>query len=195
MLSRAHGLRCSPNCAHVTTSQYSSNVPMPPGSATNASASSAICALRWCIVPTTRSSVRPGCASSFRISTSGITPITSPPPARNRVRNHAHQAYLRPAIHQSQTPPRDLRSQHPAPRPHTPPASPCSTRKTRKFASLSLLARLFPAHLVVRASSTRAACLTGEVPLLMLSIHAAFKRFAFDRAKIPRNYHSKVVLL
>ena len=53
------GLRCRPSCAQVRISNSSSSVPMPPGSATNASARSAISALRSCIEPTTRRSVSP----------------------------------------------------------------------------------------------------------------------------------------
>ena len=50
---------CRPSWLHVNSSKSSSSVPVPPGSATTASDSSAISALRSCIVSTTRSSVRP----------------------------------------------------------------------------------------------------------------------------------------
>src|SRR3954453_15843918 len=59
MSSRPSGLRCRPSCAQVKTSNSSSNVPIPPGSATNASERSAISALRSCIEATTRRSGRP----------------------------------------------------------------------------------------------------------------------------------------
>jgi hypothetical protein len=56
----APGLLVQADCAQVTISQNSSSVPMPPGSATKASESSAISALRSCIVRTSRSSVTRG---------------------------------------------------------------------------------------------------------------------------------------
>ena len=54
-------------------------MPIPPGSATKPSASSAISALRSCIEPTTRRSDSPGWAISRSTSACGITPTTSPP--------------------------------------------------------------------------------------------------------------------
>src|ERR1044072_57771 len=55
---------------------------MPPGTATNASASSAISALRSCIECATLRSVSPGWPLSWSMSACGITPIASPPAAR-----------------------------------------------------------------------------------------------------------------
>ena len=70
-----------PSCPHVHTSNSSSSVPTPPGSATKASANAAMRALRSCIVSTTCSAVSPGWAISRATRLWGITPITSPPAA------------------------------------------------------------------------------------------------------------------
>src|ERR671914_360433 len=58
---------------------------MPPGTATNASDSSAISALRSCIESTTLSSVSPRCPISRSISACGMTPIASPPDEAHRM--------------------------------------------------------------------------------------------------------------
>src|ERR1051325_6987156 len=79
MLSSPHGFSCRLSCAQLSTSKNSSSVPMPPGSATKPSASSAMTALRSCIDLTTRSSVSPRCASSLSTRNSGMTPTDSPP--------------------------------------------------------------------------------------------------------------------
>ena len=86
-----------PSCAHVRISQNSSSVPSPPGSAMNASARSAISALRSCIDPTIRKSGKPvrdlqvdHCLRDHPddVSTAG----------QHRVRQHAHQADVSTAI-------------------------------------------------------------------------------------------------
>ena len=74
-------MRCRPSWLHVNISNSSSSVPVPPGSAITASDSSAISALRSCIVSTMCSSVSPACAISASTSRLGITPITFPPAA------------------------------------------------------------------------------------------------------------------
>src|SRR4051794_8496995 len=79
--NRAVGLACRPSIPHVQASNSSSRVPAAPGSATNASASSPIRALRSCIVCTTSIRGSPGCASSSSTRCCGITPTTSPPAA------------------------------------------------------------------------------------------------------------------
>ena len=62
-------------------SNSSSSVPHPPGSATTASESADITALRSCSEPTMRSSVSPWCAISRLVNARGNTPTTSAPPA------------------------------------------------------------------------------------------------------------------
>ena len=62
-------------------SVISSNVPMPPGSATNASASSIIFALRSAIVSTTISSVSSSWATPASMKNCGSTPKAQPPDA------------------------------------------------------------------------------------------------------------------
>src|SRR5580704_9011717 len=74
--------RDSFNCIQVVISNNSSSVPKPPGSATNASDSSAISALRSCIEPTSCSAVSPVCITSLRNSSRGSTPTASPPAPR-----------------------------------------------------------------------------------------------------------------
>ena len=74
-------MRCRPSWLHVNSSNSSSSVPVPPGRAITASDSSAISALRSCIVPTSRRSVSPVWAISRSTSWRGMTPITSPPAA------------------------------------------------------------------------------------------------------------------
>ena len=75
------GLAWMPSCVQVTTSKSSSTVPKPPGSATKASARSAISALRSASVSTTSSSLSPVCASSRSWRDRGMMPTTSPPAA------------------------------------------------------------------------------------------------------------------
>ena len=76
------GLRWMPSWPQVAISSSSSKVPMPPGRATKPSASSAISALRACMVATTRMSATPRWASSRAARPWGITPTTLPPAAR-----------------------------------------------------------------------------------------------------------------
>ena len=64
---------------------------MPPGIAITASDSSAISALRSCIVSTTCSLVRPAWATSSSTSRVGITPIAVPPAAERAVGERSHQ--------------------------------------------------------------------------------------------------------
>src|SRR5690625_2133036 len=81
-LSNATGLICKPSCCQVQISKNSSSVPMPPGSATNASPSSAIRYLRACILGTTSSLVSRWWGISADRSDSGMTPWTSVPAAK-----------------------------------------------------------------------------------------------------------------
>src|SRR5439155_1533909 len=75
------GFSCSPSCPQVIASNSSSSVPHPPGSATTASLSADITALRSCSDDTMRSSVSPWCATSREVNARGSTPTTSAPPA------------------------------------------------------------------------------------------------------------------
>ena len=86
-------MRCRPSWLHVNISNSSSSVPVPPGSAITASDSSAISALRSCIVSTMCSLVSPACAISASTSRLGITPITFPPAAERGIGQRAHQAH------------------------------------------------------------------------------------------------------
>lgn len=65
----------------VKISEISSRVPTPPGSATNASPSSIIFALRSPMVSQTKSSVRSCWATPASMKKAGSTPITGVPPS------------------------------------------------------------------------------------------------------------------
>ena len=76
------GLRWRPSWAQVICSTSSSSVPMPPGSATKASARSNISCLRVCMSGTTIVSCTPSRSFSFWVRKSGMMPVTSPPASR-----------------------------------------------------------------------------------------------------------------
>src|SRR5215470_462045 len=82
-----------PSWVQLTASKNSSSVPKPPGSMTNASAASAIAALRSCMVSTTMRLVSASCASSFACRARVMTPKTSPRSASSRPRAPAACAY------------------------------------------------------------------------------------------------------
>src|SRR5258705_10539212 len=94
------GLACRPSCVHVTTSQNSSSVPNPPGSATKASDRSAIQALRSCIEWTTCSFVSPSlpdlpCQKVFRHDSLHVAARP-----HHGICNHTHQTHIAAADHQ-----------------------------------------------------------------------------------------------
>src|SRR5262245_60340930 len=78
----------------VTISNSSSRVPKPPGSATKASASSAMSALRACMSGTTRRSRSVRCAISRSTRPRGMTPVTVPP----RATTSSASAPMRPTL-------------------------------------------------------------------------------------------------
>ena len=71
-----------PNCCRTNTSETSSKVPMPPGSATKASASSSMRVFRANMSSVSSRRLKCGCTNSKSASPRGMTPITSPPAAK-----------------------------------------------------------------------------------------------------------------